>query len=60
MSEEETPAKSFEEEGENIEREDRLETQQSFLSEKNSESQHVRDRTEEKIKRKKNRSQEKN
>ena len=53
MSEEETPAKSFEEEGENIEREDRLETQQSFLSEKNSESQHVRDKTEEKIKRKK-------
>ena len=53
MSEEENPAKSFEEEGENIEREDSLETQQSSLSEKNSEIQQVRDRREEKIKRKK-------
>ena len=53
MSEEDKPAKSFEEEGENIEREDRLETQQSFLSEKNSEIQQGRDRREEKIKRKK-------
>ena len=53
MSEEEKPAKSFEEKEENIEREDRVDTQQSSLSEKNSEIQQVRYRKEEKMKRKK-------
>ena len=53
MSEEEKPAKPFEEKDENIDREDRVDAQQSSLSQKNSEIQQVRYRKEEKIKRKK-------
>ena len=51
MSEEEKPAKSFEEKDENVEREDRVHTQQSSLSEKKGEIQQVRYRKGEKIKR---------
>ena len=53
MSEEEKPAKSFEEKDENVEREDGVHTQQSSLSEKKGEIQQVRYRKGEKIKRKK-------
>ena len=52
MSEEEKPAKSFEEKGENIEGEDKADTQQSSLSEKNNQIQQVRGRREENIKKK--------
>lgn len=54
MSDQEKPAMSFEEQDGNIEREVQVDTQQSSLSEKNSDiHQQVRCRKEEKIKRKK-------
>lgn len=53
MSEEKNPVESFDEEGKNTEKEDRVDVHQSFISEKNSEIKKVRYGREKKRKRSK-------